>query len=121
VKKLVSVAALLGSTATIACCFLPALFVALGAGAAFASLVGAFPGLVWLSEHKAWVFGAAGALLILAVVFQRRASTTACPIDPKLAESCRTAKSWSRPVLFAALFLYLLGFAFAFVLPRLTA
>jgi hypothetical protein len=34
---------LLASTSTLICCALPALFVALGAGATFASMVNAFP------------------------------------------------------------------------------
>ena len=116
-RKLISVFALLGSVSTIFCCFLPALFVALGAGAAFASLVGAFPQLVWLSEHKAAVFGVAGLLLLVAGVAQLKARTAACPIDPRLAEGCATAKGWSKVAFLVAVGLYTLGFAFAFVLP----
>ena len=81
-KRLASVAALLGSVTTIFCCFLPALFVTLGAGAAFASLLGTFPQLVWLSEHKSVVFGGGALLLLVAGVLQWRARYTACPIDP---------------------------------------
>ena len=55
--------ALLASSATLVCCVLPAVLVALGAGAALAGLVTAVPQLVWLSEHKALVFGGAAALL----------------------------------------------------------
>lgn len=116
-KKLLSVAALMGSSATMICCFLPAAFVTLGFGASFASLVGAFPQITWLSEHKGWIF-LVGALLISASgVLQWRARNAACPIDPKLAEGCSTAKGWSRRVFVIAVFFYLLGFTFAFVLP----
>ena len=55
--------ALLASTATLVCCVLPAVLVALGAGAALASLVTAVPQLIWLSAHKPIVFATAGALL----------------------------------------------------------
>lgn len=118
-KKLASVAALLGSVTTIFCCFLPAVFVTLGFGAAFASLIGAFPQLVWLSEHKGWVFGSGAALIMAAGVVQWRTRYAACPTDPKLAEGCMTARSWSKRVLFLAIGFYALGFVFAFVLPLL--
>ena len=56
----VAATALLASSATLVCCVLPAVFVALGAGAALVGLVSAIPQLVWLSEHKLLVFVAAG-------------------------------------------------------------
>ena len=58
--------ALVASTGTLVCCVLPALMVALGAGAVLAGLVSAVPQLVWLSEHKAAVFGIAAVMLALA-------------------------------------------------------
>jgi hypothetical protein len=119
-KKLMSVAALLGSLTTILCCFLPALFVALGAGAAFAGLIGAFPQLTLLSEHKGWVFLVGGLLISTAAFFQWRSRYTACPIDSKLAEGCTTARSWSKRVFVISVLFYALGFFFAFILPKLT-
>jgi hypothetical protein len=118
-KKLLSVAALLGSTTTIVCCFLPALFVTLGFGATFASLLGFFPQLTWISEHKAPFFAGAGALILVAGILQWRSRKTECPIDPTLAEGCGAARSWAKPVLFLAAALYSLGFFFAFVIPAL--
>ncbi len=118
-KKLLSIGALLGSLTTIFCCFLPALFAVLGFGAVFAGFVGAFPQVVWLSEHKLVVFLTAGVLLVIAGVFQLRAKNTACPIDPKLAEGCSTAKSWSKRIFVASMVMYTLGFSFAFILPKL--
>lgn len=118
-KKLMSVGALMGSVTTIVCCFLPALFAVLGFGAVFAGFVSAFPQMIWLSENKLLVFLAAGILLAVATYFQFRAQATACPMDPKLAEGCSTAKGWSRGIFIAAGILYVLGFFFAFVLPRI--
>ena len=43
-----SLAALFASTGTLVCCALPAVLVALGAGAALSSLVAVFPQIVWL-------------------------------------------------------------------------
>lgn len=118
-RKLLSVGALLASLTTIFCCFLPVLFATLGLGAVFAGLVGAFPQMIWLSEHKPLVFTIAGAILAIAVFLQTRAKKKACPIDPKLAEGCSTAKSWSKWILVSAVLLYLIGFSFAFVLPKI--
>ncbi len=119
-KKLLSITALLGSVTTIFCCLLPALFVALGAGAAFAGIIGAFPQLTVLSEHKGLIFLGSAVLITLAAIAQRQAERAACPLDPKLAEGCRTAKSWSRVVLGLAATVHALGFFFAFVLPALS-
>lgn len=118
-KKLISVGALLGSFTTIFCCFLPALFAALGFGAVFAGFVGAFPEVIWLSENKTMVFLIAGGLLVAAMVLQLRANANACPLDPTLAEGCTTAKNWSKRILVSAISLYIIGFSFAFILPRL--
>ena len=46
---------LLASTSTLICCALPALFVTLGAGATFASMVNAFPHLVIISHYKVYI------------------------------------------------------------------
>lgn len=118
-RKLLSIGALLGSLTTIFCCFLPALFAVLGFGAVFAGFVGMFPQVVWLSENKLAVFSIAGVLLITAAIFQWRSQNTACPIDLKLAEGCSTAKSWSKRIFAAAVVLYVLGFSFAFILPKI--
>ena len=64
--------ALFASSGTLVCCALPALLVALGAGAALSSLVSAVPQLVWISENKGAVFTAAGLMLATAGAVQWR-------------------------------------------------
>ena len=46
---------LFASSSTLICCALPAIFVALGAGASFASLVSTFPFLIVLSQYKIYI------------------------------------------------------------------
>lgn len=111
--------ALLASTGTLLCCVLPAVMVALGAGAALAGLVGAVPQLVWLSEHKAFVFGSAGVLLGVAGAALWSARRMPCPADPTLARACVRLRSLSVSLYMAAVIAFVLGVAFAFVLPRL--
>jgi hypothetical protein len=111
--------ALIASTGTLLCCVLPAAMVALGAGAALAGLVGAVPQLVWMSEHKGLVFGAAAILLSVAGVALWQARRIACPTDPALARACTRLRSLSRGLYAVALIAFALGATFAFVLPRL--
>ena len=113
----VSWLSLLTSTSTLVCCALPSLLVSLGAGASLAALVSAFPQLIWISQHKALVFGASAAMLLVAGGFQARPA--ACPADRRLAVACARQKAVSRAVYAVALLVYLAGAFFAFVLPRL--
>ena len=110
---------LLASSGTLVCCVLPAVMVALGAGAALAGLVTAVPQLIWLSEHKAGVFGLAFAMLGLSGALLWRARRLPCPTEPDLARSCTRLRRFSVGLWSAALVCTLLGATFAFVLPRL--
>ena len=115
-----AIGALLASSATLVCCVLPAVLVAVGAGAALAGLVTAVPQLIWLSEHKTLVFGIAGALLVVsgaALWVGRRAP---CPTDPQLARSCQRLRRVSVIIFAVALISFGIGAAFAFVLPSFT-
>jgi hypothetical protein len=111
--------ALLASSATLVCCVLPAVLVALGAGAALASLVTAIPQLIWLSEHKPLVFVSAGALLAISGIALWIGRRAPCPADPKLARLCQRLRRISAIVYAIALASFLLGGTFAFLLPAL--
>lgn len=110
--------ALLASSGTLVCCVLPAVMVALGAGAALAGLITAVPQLVWLSEHKAAVFGVAFAMLALSGGLLWRARALPCPADQRLARACgrlRQASWWFWGI---ALGCTVSSALFAFVLPK---
>lgn len=115
----VALLALLASGGTLVCCVLPAAMVALGAGAALAGLVTALPQLVWLSAHKAGVFGVASAMLALSGALLWRARALPCPADPALAVACARLRRLSVAAWWLALASTALGAAFAFLLPRL--
>jgi hypothetical protein len=113
--------ALFASSATLVCCVLPAVLVAVGAGAALAGLVTAVPELIWLSEHKALIFGIAAMALSVsgaALWIGRRAP---CPADPALARSCQRLRRFSDVIYAIALISFAVGAAFAFVLPALVS
>ena len=115
----VTLLTLLAGGGTLVCCVLPAVMVALGAGAALAGLVTAVPQLVWLSEHKAAVFGLAFTLLVLSGVMLWRARTLPCPSDPVLARACTRLRRVSLVLWSVAMACTVLGAVFAFVLPVL--
>jgi hypothetical protein len=112
--------ALLASTGTLVCCVLPAVMVAIGAGAALAGLVSAVPQLVWLSEHKAFVFGLAALLLGVAGAALWSARRVPCPADPALARACIRLRALSAGLYAIAVVAFVLGATFAFVLPHLS-
>jgi hypothetical protein len=107
------------STGTLLCCALPALLVALGAGAALSTLVAVVPGLVWVSEYKELVFGVAGVMLVASGWLQWQARFTPCPIDPAQQSVCLRTRQTSARVYAASVLVYSIGGWFAFVQPRL--
>lgn len=116
---LAGLAALLASSGTLVCCALPALLVALGAGAVLSSLVSALPQLVWISEHKDGVFLLAGAMLAASGVAQWRARSAPCPVDPVLRDSCLRTRRVSVAVYVLSVALFIVGGWFAYVQPLL--
>jgi hypothetical protein len=116
-----SMLSLLTSGSTLVCCALPALLVALGAGAALSSLVTAVPQLVWFSEHKELVFGFASLMLLGAGMLQWRSRSLPCPLDPALAAACTATRRLSLRLYLVSVGIYLVGAFFAFVAPVLMA
>jgi len=114
-----SVASLFATSSTLVCCAIPALLVALGAGAALSSLVAVFPQVVWLSEHKEGLFAFAGAAMAVSGWIQWRNRAAPCPVDPKLRDACLRTRKLSWRVWLASVALYLVGGWFAFVQPLL--
>ncbi len=118
-KKLLNFFALFGSAGTLLCCALPTLFVSLGMGAAVAGVVAEVPQIVWLSERKAILFLVCGFLLALSGWLQWRARNEPCPIDPKLAEACKSGRKWSIRIYFVSLIIFGVGLFFAYLGPWL--
>lgn len=105
------------SSGTLVCCALPALLVALGAGAALSGLVSSVPQIVWLSANKGLVFSVAAVMLAVAGVLQWRARRAPCPADPALASACMRARRVSASIFAGSLVIFVTGALFAFVVP----
>lgn len=114
-----SVLSLFASSSTLVCCALPALLVALGAGAALSSLVSVFPQVVWLSEHKESLFMFAGLAIAASGGLQWRNRTAPCPVDPALRSACLRTRKTSLRLYGFSVAVYLVGGWFAFVQPWL--
>lgn len=113
-ESLLNALALLTTGGTLICCALPILLVALGLGGVVAGLVDAAPWLVTLTRYKIAVFVVSGLLLALAGWALYRPGRQ-CPADPRLARTCRRVDRWNRRVYLAALLLWAVGFAAAWL------
>lgn len=107
------------SSGTLICCALPALLVAIGAGATMAGLVTTFPQIVWLSEHKLGLFLVAGVMLLASGMMQWRAKNLPCPADQALAAACMRARKISWWIYVFSVAIFAIGFFFAFIAPLL--
>ena len=103
------------SFSTIICCALPALLVTIGAGATLAGLVTTVPQLIVISKYKEVIFLGAGILIILTGTYQWKMKSTPCPSDPELAKTCLRIRKINKIVYFFSVFLYVIGFFFAFI------
>lgn len=107
------------STGTLICCALPALLVALGAGAALSTLISVVPGLVWVSEYKEVVFVVAGVMLAISGWLQWQSRFAPCPVDPVQGDACLRTRKTSARIYGVSVVIYAIGGFFAFVLPLL--
>ncbi len=112
-----NILSLFTSGSTLICCALPATLVAIGSAATLASLVSSFPQLIWISEHKALVFGLAGAMLAIAGFFQWQARNAPCPADPALAKVCSKARKNALMIYWISVLTFAVGVFFAFIAP----
>jgi hypothetical protein len=111
--------ALFGSFSTLFCCALPALFVALGAGATIIGVVSAVPQLIWLSEHKIGLFIFSATMLTISGISRYATRNAPCPADPAKAKTCARTRRFSFYLFAFSLTLYVIGFFFAFIAPKL--
>ena len=106
------------SISTLLCCALPALFVFLGAGAMLTGILSNAPFLVVISKYKVILFTFSGLLLLIAGYLIWYSRNAPCPADPLKARACRRFRTISLVIYFFSLFIYFLGFFFAFIITK---
>ncbi len=112
-----NILSLFTSGSTLICCALPATLVAIGSAATLTALVGNFPQLIWISEHKPLVFGLAGAMLAIAGYLQWQARNAPCPADPALAAVCTKTRKNALLIYWLSVGIFAVGAFFAFIAP----
>ena len=115
--KTANVFSLFASSSTLICCALPALFVALGAGAAFASLVSVFPFLIVLSKYKISITVFAFIMIVIAGYANYKTYYMPCPVDPKLGRVCLQTRKRARVVYYVSVCLFVFASIFTYVVP----
>lgn len=112
---------LAASGGTLVCCALPALFVALGAGAVLAGIVRTVPGITLFSEYKMVMFVMAAVMLATSGALQWRSRNDPCPIgsSPQQAKDCERVRRFSWRVWFGSVSIFAIGVVFAFIIPTL--
>ena len=104
-QKTLSILTLFSSTGTLLCCALPAALAAIAGGSAVVGLISTFPWLSPLSQHKGWIFLAAGVLIMFnALLVLRPKGQVACAITG--GKGCEVAGSFSKVMLWTSIGIY---------------
>ena len=108
---------LFASTSTLICCALPAVFVTLGAGATFASLISAAPFLITLSQYKISITLFALVMIVVAGIVNYRTARLPCPLDPELGRACMQTRQRSQNLYFVSTGIFVFATFFTYVVP----
>ena len=108
---------LFASSSTLICCALPAVFVAVGAGASFASLITVFPFLLVLSQYKLYISLFALTMLGIAGYVNYKTYHMPWPADPELGQACMRSRRRSRYIYYASAALFIFATIFTYLVP----
>ena len=117
--KSINLLTLFTSSSTLICCALPTLFVAIGAGAAFANLTLVFPFLIILSKYKVYISALAFITITLAGYINYKTYLMPCPTDPELGQACIKTRKNSRYIYYFSVILFIFATIFTYIIPRL--
>ena len=109
---------LFASSSTLICCALPSLFVVLGAGASFASLLTVFPFLIVLSQYKLAISLTAFTTIALAGFAHYKTARLPCPADPELGRVCLQSRRRARLVYYVSVSIFTFATIFTYLVPR---
>ena len=107
------------SSSTLICCALPSLFVVIGAGASFASLITVFPFLIVLSQYKSWITMFALLMIFIAGYVNYKTYHMPCPADPELGRRCMKTRKQSRYVYYFSVVLFIFATIFTYIIPKI--
>ena len=113
----IAIISLFASSSTLICCALPALFVFIGAGASFASLINIFPQLIIISHYKIQISIGTLIILLIAGILIKKSDSLPCPIDPKLRNICLKTRKKSKAMYYISVIIFLSASFFTYLLP----
>jgi hypothetical protein len=116
-EKTANLFALFASSSTLVCCALPAMFVTLGAGASFVSLVSTFPFLITLSRYSLYITFFALVMLFIAGYANYKTYYMPCPADPELGRLCMQTRKRSRILYYYSAGIFIFASMFTYVVP----
>lgn len=109
---------LFASSSTLICCALPSLFVVLGAGASFASLLTVFPFLIVLSQYKLAISLTAFTTIALAGFAHYKTARLPCPADPELGRACLQSRRRALLLYYISVIIFAFATIFTYLVPR---
>ena len=109
---------LFASSSTLICCAFPALFVALGAGASFVSLVSTFPFLIVLSQYKIYITSFATLIILVAGYVNYKTYLLPCPSDSESGRLCMQTRKRSRMIYYFSVAIFLFATIFTYIVPN---
>ncbi len=112
-----SIFSLFASSSTLVCCALPSVFVALGAGASFASLITHIPFLITLSHYKVQITLFALVMIVMAGYINYKTYHMPCPADPELGRLCMQTRKRSRILYYISLAIFIFATMFTYLVP----
>ena len=105
------------SSSTLICCALPALFVAVGAGATLASLTNVFPQLIIISQYKVLISFITLIILLFAGVMIKKSEALPCPVDPNLRMICLKTRKNSKILYYLSVIIFASASVFTYLIP----
>ena len=105
------------SSSTLICCALPALFVAVGAGATLASLTNVFPQLIIISQYKVLISFITLIILLVAGVMIKKSEALPCPVDPNLRTICLKTRKNSKTLYYLSVIIFASASVFTYLVP----
>ena len=111
---------LFASSSTLICCALPAVFIVIGAGATFASIISIFPFLVVISKYKVSITLVSLLILVFAGYINYRTYYLPCPADPELGRICLQTRKRSRSIYYFSVILFTFATVFTLSLIHIS-
>ena len=110
---------LFASSSTLIWCALPAVFIVIGAGATFASIISIFPFVVVISKYKVSITLVSLLILVFAGYINYRTYYLPCPADPELGRICLQTRKLSRSIYYFSVILCTFATIFTDLIPNI--